>query len=115
MGFEKRRNLKRTAKNILQKNGSDSNDAEKFAESIVYDFVEDSKSGLTILKATSQISFDNNLKDTLNYLRAHANDRRKKEYILGELWQALSDKKESYNNELSDFIVDFNSKNIFAA
>lgn len=114
MGFEKRRNLKRTAKNILQKNGSGSCDAEKIAENIVYDFVEDSTSGLTILKAT-QISFDNNLKDTLNYLRVHANDRRKKEYILGELWQSLSDKKESYKNELPDFIVDFNSKNIFAA
>ena len=115
MGFEKRENLKNTAKNILQKKGSNSSDAEKIAQTVVYDFVEDNLTGQTILKATTQVSFDKNLKDTLNYLRAHANDRRKKEYVLGELWHTFSDKKDSYNNELIDFVVDFNTKNIFAA
>ena len=115
MGFEKRENLRDSAKNILQRKGSDSSNAGRIAESVVYDFVEDNLTGQTVLKATTQVSFDKNLKDTLNYLRAHANDRRKKEYILGELWQTFSDKKDSCTNELIDFVVDFNSKNIFAA
>jgi len=115
MGFENRESLKQTAKNILQKKGSASSDAEKTAEKAVYTFFEDPYTGATVLKASKQIRNNNSLNETLNYLKAHANDRRKKEYIFGELWQTISDKKDSYNSELTDFVVDFNTKNIFAA
>ena len=114
MGFENREFLKNTAKDILQKKGLDSKFAEKTAQQVMYEFVEDS-TGTTVLKASTQVTLNKSLSETLNYLKAHANDKRKKEYILGELWQTLSGGDEKYQGELVDFEIDYNSKNIFAA
>lgn len=114
MGFENREFMKNAAKNILQKKGMGSKDAERISNNVVYDFVEDS-SGMTVLKASTQVTMSRSLSETLNYLKAHANDKRKKEYILGELWQAMPDINEKYQGELIDLNIDFSEKNIFAA
>ena len=76
-------------------------------------------SQLSVLKASTQITLSNSLKETLKYLQAHANDR-KKEHSFGELWKILSTTNEEaeenpYNGELLDFVIDKNAKNIFAA
>ena len=73
----------------------------------------------SVLKASTQITLNNSLTETLKYLRAHANDRRK-EHSFGELWKILSvtnenAEKNPYQGELLDFKIDENAKNIFAA
>ena len=115
MGFENRGFMKNTAKNILQKNGVNSKDAERISSNVIYDFVEDSSTGLMVLKASTQVTVNNSLKQTLNYLKAHANEKRKKEYVFGELWDTLSTAKYKYQGELVNFNVDYSEKNIFAA
>ena len=113
MGFENRDFLKNTAKQILQKSGAD----EKAADSIVKNqiTVEYGKTAeAKIYGMSAQITLNNSLKETLRYLQAHANDRRKK-YVLGELWEKFSEQEDTYHGELVDFEVDYNLKNIFAA
>ena len=70
---------------------------------------------MSVIKASAQVTLNNSLKETLNYLKAHANDKRKKEYILGDLWQNLSENEDTYQGELVDFVIDTSLKNIFAA
>ena len=115
MGFENRGFMKNTAKNILQKKGTDSKDAERILNNVIYDFAEDDSTGLMVLKASTQLSVNESLKQTLNYLKAHANEKRKKEYVFGELWDTLSTGNDKYLGDLVDFNVDFGEKNIFAA
>ena len=113
MGFENRDFLRNTAKQILQKSGTE----EKQAESVVRNQinVQYGKSAeANIYGMSAQITLNNSLKETLRYLKSHANDRRKK-YVLGELWDMLGEQEDSYQGELVDFEVDFNRKNIFAA
>ena len=113
MGFENREFLRNTAKQILQKSGAN----EKQADSIVKNQViaEYGKTAeANIYGMSAQITLNNSLKETLKYLQAHANDRRKK-YVLGDLWNKFSEQENTYQGELVDFEVDYNIKNIFAA
>ena len=117
MGFENQNLLRHTAKEILQKNGASSENADKIAQKAVFassDFA--SSTELNALKASTQITLNKSLKETLKYLQAHANDKRKK-YVLGELWSKFENEEteEKYTGELIDFEVDSNLKNIFAA
>lgn len=117
MGFENKNLLRHTAKEILQKNGVSSENADKIAQKAVFassDFA--SSTELNALKASTQVTLNKSLKETLKYLQAHANDKRKK-YVLGELWNQFEKEKkeENYTGELIDFEVDSNLKNIFAA
>ena len=115
MGFENRQFLKNTAKEILQKNGAEPDKAQEVAQKAIFagsDFV--SSTELNTLKASTQITLNNSLKETLKYLKAHANDKRKK-YVLGELWEQIDKNTDNYNGELIDFEIDDNLKNIFAA
>ena len=116
MGFENREFLKNTAKEILQKSGADNEKSNELAQKTILGSVLENSSNLSILKASTQITLNNSLKETLKYLQAHANDKRKK-YVLGELWEALGNFDDSNENsgELIDFEVDYNNKNIFAA
>lgn len=115
-GFENQSMLRDTAKNILRQKGVEQNKAQDIAEKInIFEY----GSGNAVLNASAQITLNNSLKETLKYLQAHANDKRKK-YVLGELWQMFTDSQNSdgdnsYNGELIDFEVDSNVKNIFAA
>lgn len=115
MGFENRQFLQNAAKEILQKNGAESDKALEIVQKAVFagsDFV--SSTELNTLKVSTQITLNNSLKETLKYLKAHANDKRKK-YVLGELWEQIDENTDNYNGELVDFEVDTNLKNIFAA
>ena len=116
MGFENREFLRNTAKQILQKGGTSPEKAFEIAQKAVFassDFL--SSTELNALKASTQITLNKSLKETLKYLHAHANDKRKK-YILGELWEKFEKKEEdNYQGELIDFELDYNLTNIFAA
>ena len=70
--------------------------------------------------ASTQISINNSLKETLKYLKNHANKKSVKAPVLGELWNIFSSNNEAseknpYKGELYDFEIDKNAKNIFAA
>ena len=115
MGFENRYFLQNSVKNILLKNGANEDISNEIIKQVEYTRPETSSDNLFVLKSSTQITMSNSLKETLKYLQAHANDKRTKEYILGELWETISDSKNTYNGELEDFIIDFNEPNIFAA
>lgn len=117
MGFENREFLKNAAKEILQKSGATQEQASELTQKAIFassDFV--SSTELNSLKAATQISLNKSLKETLKYLQAHANDKRKK-YVLGELWEQINNTEDNddYQGELIDFEIDNNLKNIFAA
>ena len=112
MGFENRDFLRRSAKQILQKGGADEKTAEAIINTNIADY--DKLTESNVYKASAQITLNKSLKETLKYLQAHANDKRKK-YVLGELWEKLEEQSSIYQGELVDFEVDFNLKNIFAA
>ncbi len=117
MGFENQNYLRNQARNILAKNCLKNHEGEKIIDltSNLY-----SNSQLNVLKASTQISVNNTLSETLKYLRTHANKNVKKVHVLGELWSIISTQNENsdnnpYKGELFDFQIDKNAKNIFAA
>ena len=118
MGFENKQFLRNTAKEILQKNGVEAEKASQIAQKAISannEFISNTE--LNILKASTQVTLNSSLKETLKYLNAHANDKRKK-YVLGELWEQLSGsiiEGQEYKGELLDFVIDDNTQNIFAA
>lgn len=114
MGFENKDFLRERAKQILKKGGAEEEKAGELVKNINFNSAVNKNAALNILAASSQVTLNNSLKETLNYLKAHANDKRK-QYILGELWEKLDNFKGSSNGELIDFEIDYNLKNIFAA
>lgn len=125
MGFENQEQLRNAAKNILSGNGASEEKASKIVEETIFEsnrkFYElYPNSQLAIIKASSQISMNGTLKETLKYLREHAYSKYSKKHILGEIWENFStitqeSDIDSYNGELVDFQIDKNVKNIFAA
>lgn len=119
--FENRENLRNTAKNILNKSGATTEATQKIIEKTIFDGDRQLKElytnpQLAVLKASTQISVNNSLKETLKYLKDHANRKPSKQPILGELWSLCqSGEEDSYKGELCDFQIDKNVKNIFAA
>jgi hypothetical protein len=112
MGFENRDFLRSTAKEILQKSGADEEKAEAIVtNTIIADY---ERPEAKIYSASAMITMNNSLKETLKYLRTHAKDKRK-EHILGELWNSFNESDNSNENELIDFEVNYDLKNIFAA
>ncbi len=120
MGFEKYDILRSTAKNILKNNGAST---EKAAEVLKQTLLGETENAIqaqsSVLKASTQITLNNSLKETLKYLKAHANDKRK-EPKFGELWEILgttndSSEKNPYNDELVNFEISKGIVNIFAA
>lgn len=110
--FENRENLRNTAKNILNRQSASQETVEKIIDKTVFDY----NPQLAIIKASSQISINNSLKETLKYLKSHASKKPAKEAVLGELWNIVNSQKEEYeNNELYDFEIDNSAENIFAA
>ena len=116
MGFENRDFLRDTAKQLLKKGGANEENASEIVQRMVYPDVELESRELSAYRAAAQITLNNSLKETLKYLQAHANDR-KKQHMLGDLWGLLGDydSEDNYNGELVDFEIDYNSENIFAA
>ena len=116
MNFENRDSLRNTAKEILLKNGASQKKAtDTLYNAIFADSDSVSTTELNIIKASTQISLNKSLKETLKYLQAHANDKRKK-YVLGDLWNKFDKgEKDNYQGELIDFELDDTLTNIFAA
>ncbi len=113
--FENREHLRNTARDILNRKAS-----EKVTENIAQKALNANSvyhnPQLAIIKASSQISINNSLKETLKYLRSHANQKENKKHILGELWETIKSETElDYNGELLDFEINIFAKNIFAA
>lgn len=119
--FENKENLRNTAKNILNKNGASEEAAQKIVEKTIFDADKQIKElysnpQLAVIKASSQITMNNTLKETLKYLKSHANQKITKEPVLGELWEKLNSANEdNYKGELLDFQIDDTAVNIFAA
>ncbi len=119
--FENKENLRNTAKNILNKNGASEEAAQKIVEKTIFDADKQIKElysnpQLAVIKASSQITMNNSLKETLKYLKNHANKKITKEPVLGELWEKLNRTNEdTYKGELLDFQIDDTAVNIFAA
>ncbi len=117
MGFENRELIKNSAKNLVQGNEEAQ---QKASESIMQNSITNARSLTTqeyILLASTQITLNQSLKETLKYLQKHANSR-KKEYTFGDLWKVLNTENEDseknpYQGEV--FEIDQNKKNIFAA
>lgn len=117
--------LRNTARNILKNGGASSEATQKIIETTIFNSNAQLKEAyvnpqLSVLKASTQISINNSLKETLKYLKNHANKSAKKEYEFGDLWNIFSSTNESsekktYQGELYDFEIDKNVKNIFAA
>lgn len=125
MGFENKDFLRDTAKNILEKGGASKETSSKILEQTIFENKKNftdlyPNSQIAIIKASTQISVNGTLKETLKYLRNHANQKTVKNPILGELWNSFAVNNEAseenpYEGELVDFVIDKNAKNIFAA
>lgn len=109
--FENRENLRNAAKNILSRQNANSETVNKIVERNVFDY----NPQLAIIKASTQISVNNSLKETLKYLKSHASKKQAKEPVFGELWNIANSNKDIENNELYDFEIDNSAENIFAA
>lgn len=112
--FESRENLRNAAKNILNRQGASTEATNKILEQAIFS-AKNSNAQFDILKASSQITLNESLKETLKYLKTQANKKTKKEPVFGELWNIINKEEISYEGELVDFVIDSSLKNIFAA
>ena len=120
MNFENRESLKNTARDILNRQGASSETTSSILENTIFNATN--KNGdfyvnpqLAILKASSQISLNNNLKETLKYIKSQAHKKQAKQHVFGELWNSFNENLDNNYNELLDFEIDINAKNIFIA
>lgn len=117
--------LRNTAKNILSKGGASTEATQKIIEKTLFNNNNQLKDiytnpQLSVIKASTQISLNNSLKETLKYLKEQAAKKTPKEPKFGELWNIVStennaSEKNPYKGELCDYQIDKNIKNIFAA
>lgn len=119
-GLENKEYLKDYAKSILTKSGMNFDYPKSVEKSEIFESVNAINPQLSVIKASTQISINRSLSETLKYLNAHANQKRVKTPVFGELWSVFSANNESseenpYKGELFDFEIDKNAKNIFAA
>lgn len=112
--FENRENLRNATKNILNKQGASQETMQKIVEQTIFksDFHNPQ---LSVIKASTQITLNDSLKETLKYLKSHANKKVNKTPVLGELWSIIEKENNNYEGELADIVIDTSCKNIFAA
>jgi hypothetical protein len=118
--FERREDLRNIAKDILNKQGASNESMQKILDQTIFDYrsasaVNSLNSQLSILKASTQITMNNSLKETLKYLKTQSFKKTKKQAILGELWELALNNKDEIPNELIEFEINMNNKNIFEA
>ena len=123
--LENRDILKNTAKNILTNSGATPETTQKIVEKTLFEgdrLLKEQYTNpqLSVLKASTQISINNTLKETLKYLKSHAKKEAKKTPVFGELWNIASAnnqaaEKNPYQNELYEYQIDKDTVNIFAA
>lgn len=111
--FESRENLRNTAKNILNRQGASSEVSQKILEETIFGGYKNSQQ--TILSTSAQITLNNNLKETLKYLKNQKTKKQAKQHILGELWNIIDKEEKIYDGELANFVIDSSVENIFAA
>jgi hypothetical protein len=120
MGFQNREFSESMAKSTLRTNAVNTEKAEEASSGTVFAAKNyPASSAFVIFSTSAQISLHNSLRETMNYLRSRAEDKKKK-YVLGELWDDFTsnkdgDEEDSYTGELCDYVIDKNLKNIFAA
>lgn len=119
MNFENRESLKNTAREILNRQGASAEVTSTILEKTIFSTV---KAGdmyinpqLAILKASSQISLNNKLNETLKYIKSRQNKKQEKSAIFGEIWDNFTNEQNDYSVELFEFEIDNNIKNIFIA
>ncbi len=116
--FENRENMRNTARDILSKQNGSHEKIQNILDKTIFDYGDRaySNSQLAIIKASSQISMNGNLKETLKYLKNHSTSKRvEKAPVLGELWDLFNKEEMSYNEEYDDIEIDYSLKNIFEA
>ena len=115
--FENKENLKNAARNILNRQGSSSESSEKLIRQTIFSDSELYQNPhLSIIKASSQITLNNTLKETLKYLKSHSNQKNTKHPVLGEIWDVFNtDAEKFYDGELINLEIDYSSDNIFKA
>ena len=120
MNFENRESLRNSAKDILNRQGASAETTSSILENTIFntsnrggDFYVNPQ--LAILKASSQISMNTNLKETLKYIKSQAHKKQAKQPVFGELWNSLIETEFNNENELLEFEIDNNAKNIFIA
>ena len=116
--FENRENLRNTAKDILSRQGASEEFTKNFMDNAIFSQARnkaDYNAQLAIIKASTQISLNESLKETLKYLKTQANKKVAKEPVLGELWNLFDKEDLNYQGELVDFVIDNSVENIFAA
>ena len=123
--LENRDILKNTAKNILTNIGATPEATQKIVEKTLFEgdrLLKEQYTNpqLSVLKASTQISINDTLKETLKYLKTHAKKETKKAPVFGELWNIASannqaSEKNPYQNELYEYQIDKDTVNIFAA
>lgn len=112
--FENRETLRNAAKNILNRNGATQETTQRVIEKTIFNNNLYNPQ-LSIIQASTQITINNSLKETLKYLNSNPNKKTTKKHILGELWENVNKEEFSYEGELVDFVIDSSAKNIFAA
>jgi len=115
--FENRDNLRNAAKDILNKQTSSKETVQNIVDRTIFDV--DGKvypaAQLAIIKASSQISMNGKLKETLKYLKSNPVKKHGKEPVLGELWNLFNSDESGDYDEIDEIEIDFSMKNIFAA
>lgn len=113
--FENRENLRNAAKDIFNRQGASDESTESIMGKTIFDYDAKSYSNaqLAILKASSQMSISNTLKETLKYLKSHPVKKTEKEPVLGELWNLFNE--EAKGDPVIELEIDYSAKNIFAA
>lgn len=115
MSFENKDALKNAAREIFKRSNASKETTEKVVEKPI--FTNTYNSQADILRASTQISINNSLKETLRYLKAQGHRKPKKAPVLGELWNLANKSKEENNeyNEIFNIEIDLTQNNIFAA
>lgn len=112
--FENRENLRNAAKNLLLRKEHSQQSINNVLNKTIF-AEENNNPQLSIIKASTQISLNESLKETLKYLNSHAAKKHEKRPVLGELWNTVANNSSDYDGELLNFEVDDSLKNIFAA
>ena len=113
--YENREYIKDVAGKILNTNGYNSNLNSIIDKTYINtDFSNYTNAQLAIIKASTQISLNNPLKETLKYLNTKSK-KNNKQPILGELWNILSLSNEDDSDFINQIEIDFTRNNIFTA
>lgn len=114
--FENRENLRNAAKDILNKQGASKESLQNILDKTIFDSEGRvyPNAQLAVIKASSQISMNGKLKETLKYLKNHSAKKAEKKPVFGELWSLINGDEDEYQ-PIDDIEVDYSLENIFAA